>query len=410
MSDLNLFTPTKFGALPLANRIVMPPLTRSRAFPDGRPGPSARLYYAQRASAGLIVAEGSAISPQAIGNPDIPGLWNEAQVQAWTPVTDAVHAEGGTIVAQLWHTGRASHPTLQPNGEAPVGPSAIAINGMTFARDGLVPYVTPRALETSEIPTIIEQYAAAASNARKAGFDGVELHAANGYLVDQFLQDQSNQRTDEYGGSIQKRARLLLETVDALIAAVGADRVGVRLSPSSTYQDMADSDPIALFTYVIEALATRDIAYLHLVEPGIDGDETITGRRPADAIDSSWVRGIYSGNLIATGGYDRERAKSTVQGGVADAVAFGRAFIANPDLPERLARNAPLNEAQRDTFYGGNDHGYLDYPSLEAERLLAELGAERKELTTARDIELNAETPLEKWHLAWAQQNLNARV
>ncbi|CAM5259532.1 Alkene reductase OS=Streptomyces alboniger OX=132473 GN=CP975_07900 PE=4 SV=1 [Streptomyces alboniger] len=374
-----LFEPVQLGALSLSNRIVMPPLTRSRALDDGRPGPSARLYYAQRASAGLIVAEGTAISPEGVGNPGVPGLWSDAQVQAWRPVTDAVHEAGNAMVAQLWHTGRASHPSLQPGGKDPVAPSAIAITGLTFARDGRTPYVTPRALETEEIPVIVEQYGKASRNARAAGFDGVELHAANGYLIDQFLQDNANQRTDRYGGSIENRARLLFEALDAMIDAVGADRVGVRLSPSSTFQDMADSDPGALFTYVLDELDQRGIAYLHLVEPGIIGDDSEGAQRPADSIDSTWVRKHYPGRVIATGGYDRERALRAVESGAADAVAFGRAFIANPDLPARLEADAALNEAQRPTFYGGDDRGYLDYPSLEAERLLADLREGRAE-------------------------------
>ncbi|MEV1025643.1 alkene reductase [Streptomyces sp. NPDC050264] len=397
-----LFEPVQLGALSLSNRIVMPPLTRSRALPDGRPGPSAKLYYTQRASAGLIVSEGTAISPEAIGNPNIPGLWNDAQVQAWKPVTDAVHDAGAAIVTQLWHTGRASHPSLQPGGKDPVAPSAIAITGLTFARDGRTPYVTPRALETEEIPRIVAQYGQAARNARAAGFDGVELHAANGYLIDQFLQDNTNQRTDRYGGSVENRARFLLEVLDALIEAVGAGRVGVRLSPSSTFQDMADSDPIALFGYVIDALAERDLAYLHLVEPGIFGDNSETTQRPADSIDSAWVRKRYPGRVIATGGYDRQRALDVVGDGNADAVAFGRAFIANPDLPQRLRTDAELNEADRATFYGGDDHGYTDYPSLEAERLLAALREGRSEPVPGP--ELTAETPLQQWQLAWAQQ------
>jgi N-ethylmaleimide reductase len=400
-----LFDSVRFGALSLSNRIVMPALTRNRALPDGRPGPSARLYYAQRASAGLIVSEGTVISPEGVGDPDIPGLWNNAQVQAWKPVTDAVHEAGGIMVAQLWHTGRASHPSLQPSGKLHVGPSAIGIDGMTVTRDGRVPHVTPRALEAAEIPAIVAQYGKSAVNARAAGFDGVELHAANGYLVDQFLQDSANRRTDRYGGSIGNRARLLLNVLDALIDAVGADRVGVRLSPSSTYQDMADSDPVELFTYVLDALAARDLAYLHVVEPGIAGSDSV--QRPAGSIDSAWVRKRYPGGVIATGGYDRESALRAVESGTVDAVAFGRGFIANPDLPGRLAQHAALNEAQRPTFYGGDDRGYLDYPSLEAERLLAALHEGRVEPLSS--LKLGAETPLAKWHLAWAQQQTAAR-
>jgi N-ethylmaleimide reductase len=399
-----LFDSVQFGALSLSNRIVMPPLTRSRALLGGRPNPSAPLYYAQRASAGLIISEGTATSPEGVANPDIPGLWNDAQVQAWKPVTDAVHEAGATMVAQLWHGGRASHPSLQPGGKLPVAASAVGIEGMTYARDGRVPYVIPRALETEEIPAIVAEHGKAAANARAAGFDGVELHAANGYLIDGFLQDNANRRTDRYGGSIENRARLLLEVLDALIDAVGADRVGVRLSPGSTFQDMADSDPVALFTYVLDALAARDLAYLHLVEPGIAGNESV--HRPADSIDSVWVRKRYPGRVIANGGYDRESALRAVQSGTVDAVSFGRAFVANPDLPERLARDAELSEAQRPHYYGGDDHGYLDYPSLEAERLLAALREGR--VKPAPGLKLGSETPLEKWHLAWAQQQSGA--
>ncbi|MFI9081767.1 alkene reductase [Streptomyces sioyaensis] len=399
----SLFSPAKLGALSLSSRIVMSPMTRSRALADGRPGPSARLYYAQRASAGLIIAEGTAISPEGVGNPDIPGLWNDAQIQEWKHITDAVHHAGASMVAQLWHTGRASHPTLQPGGKTPVGPSAIKISGFTFTRDGRVPYVMPRALETDEIPALVARFAKAAENARAAGFDGVELHAANGYLIDQFLQESANQRTDRYGGSVENRARLLLETVDALIDTVGADRVGVRISPSSTFQDMSDSQPEALFGYLLDALASRDLAYLHLVEPGIFGDNDSTAEsRPADRIDSAWVRKRYPGRVIATGGYDRERAFRAVESGTVDAVGFGRGFLANPDLPERLARNAELNEAQRPTFFGGDDHGYLDYPSLEAERLLTQL--REGHFASVPGLELNSQTTLDKWHLAWAQK------
>ncbi|WP_413805786.1 alkene reductase [Streptomyces sp. OE57] len=395
----SLFGPTQLGAFALSNRTVMAPLTRSRALPDGRPGPSARLYYAQRASAGLIVSEGTAISPEGVGNPNIPGLWSQGQIQAWKPIVSAVHDAGSTFVAQLWHTGRASHPSLQPGGKTPVGPSAIAISGRTFTRDGRVPYVTPRPLETDEIAGIVDQYRQAAVNAREAGFDGVELHAANGYLIDQFLQDNANHRTDRYGGSVENRARLLLEVLDALSEAVGAARVGVRLSPSSTFQDMADSDPIALFTHVFEALSSRRLAYLHLVEPGISGSET--AQRSADAIDSAWTRSRYAGQLIAAGNFTRETAIKTVVDGTADAIAFGRDFLANPDLPDRLVREAPLNEAQRPTFYGGTDQGYIDYPSMEAEQLLAEVRT-RQELPG--HVELNGETPLHQWPLAWALQ------
>lgn len=362
-SDASLFDPIALGALKLPNRLVMAPLTRTRSHPDGRPGPKAELYYAQRSSAGLIVSEGTCISTQGVGNPGVPGLWTDEQVEAWKPITDAVRAGGAAFVAQLWHTGRASHPTVQPNGETPVGPSAIAIDGLGYARDGWVPFVTPRALEIDEIPGIINDYGIAADNAVRAGFDGVELHAANGYLIDQFLQDNANHRTDAYGGSIANRARLLLEVTEELIRRIGADRVGVRLSPSSPFQDMADSDPEELFEYVLRTLEPLGLAYVHVIEPGISGYQSST--RPADAITSEWVRQRYHGPLIAAGGYTKETAASTLAAGNADAIAFGRDFISNPDLPRRLAQDAPLNEADPETFYGRTDEGYIDYPSLE---------------------------------------------
>ncbi|MDX2643783.1 alkene reductase [Streptomyces sp. PA03-1a] len=407
MHDSPLFAPVRLGALSLSNRFVMPPMTRSRSLPDGSPGPSAPLYYTQRASAGLIITEGTVVSAEGVGGPGIPGLWSDAQVQGWKRVTDAVHAAGSTIVTQLWHTGRASHPVFQPDGKTPVGPSPIAIDGLVFTDEGRVPFVTPRPLEIDEIQAVVAQFAQAGTNALAAGFDGVEVHAANGYLIDQFLQDSANRRTDRYGGSVENRARLLLEVVDALIETVGADRIGVRISPSSVFQDMADSDPEALFGYVVDALAARDLAYLHLVEPGIVGnDDSTAERRPADSIDSAWARERYPGRLIATGGYAREEALRAVENGTVDAVGFGRDFIANPDLPERLARNAELREALRGTFFGGDDRGYLDYPSLEAERLLAELRGGR--LEPVPGLELNSGTPLDTWHLAWAQQQLSA--
>ncbi|WP_432043137.1 alkene reductase [Streptomyces cadmiisoli] len=407
MYDTPLFTPVRLGALALSNRFVMPPMTRSRALPDGSPGPSAQLYYTQRASAGLIITEGTVVSAEGVGGPGIPGLWSDAQVQGWRRITDAVHEAGSTIVTQLWHTGRASHPVFQPDGRTPVGPSPIAIDGLIFTDDGRVPFVAPRPLEIDEIQAIVAQFAEAGRNALAAGFDGVEVHAANGYLIDQFLQDSANQRTDRYGGSIENRARLLLEVVDALIETVGAERIGVRISPSSVFQDMTDSDPEALFGYVLDALATRDLAYLHLVEPGIIGnDDSTVGQRPADNIDSTWVRKRYQGSLIATGGYERETALHSIANDTVDAVGFGRDFIANPDLPERLARNAEVREAQRPTFFGGDDRGYLDYPSLEAEHLLAALRA--GQLEPVPGVELNSDTSLDEWHLAWAQEQHRA--
>ncbi|MFB7293890.1 alkene reductase [Actinacidiphila glaucinigra] len=407
MYDSPLHAPVRLGALSLSNRFVMAPMTRSRSLPDGSPGSSARLYYTQRASAGLIITEGTVVSAEGVGGPGIPGLWSEAQVQGWKRITDAVHDAGSTIVTQLWHTGRASHPVFQPGGKTPVGPSPVAIDGLVFTDEGRVPFVTPRPLEIDEIQAVIVQFAQAGKNALAAGFDGVEVHAANGYLIDQFLQDSANRRTDRYGGSIENRARLLLEIVDGLIRTIGADRIGVRISPSSVFQDMADSDPEALFGYVTDELAARDLAYLHLVEPGIIGnDDHAAEPRPADTIDSAWARKRYPGGLIATGGYGHERAVHAVESGTVDAVGFGRDFIANPDLPERLARGAELREALRATFFGGDDRGYLDYPSLKAERLLAGLRA--GSLEPVPGLELNSATPPNAWHLAWAQEEHTA--
>lgn len=339
----------------------MAPLTRSRASADGVPGRSAATYYRQRASAGLIVSEGICIAPEAVGNPMVPGLWSREQAVAWQSVTTAVHEAGGVIAAQLWHTGRASHPSLQPDGQLPVGPSPIAIDGLTFARTGRTPYVTPRELDTDDIPQIIDHYARAAANAKESGFDAVELHSANGYLVDQFLQDNSNRRVDRYGGSIGNRVRLLVEIVAALVDTVGAGRVGVRISPASSFQDMADSDPHRLFDHVVRVLAEHDLAYLHVVEPGIDGWRDARHQRDSP-IDSEWIRARYKGNIVAAGGYTAELAARAIESGTVDAVAFGRSFIANPDLPRRLFENLPIAEPNRETFYSGGDEGYIDYP------------------------------------------------
>jgi N-ethylmaleimide reductase len=361
MSEYSLHDPLTMGALELRNRFVMAPMTRSRANRDGVLPASAPRYYAQRASAGLIVSEGVCISPVAVGNPQVPGLWTAEQIAAWRAVTSAVHAAGGTIAAQLWHTGRASHPTLQPGGLPQVAPSPIAIAGETFARDGRTPHTVPRALETAEIPVIVAQYARATANALDAGFDGVELHAANGYLIDQFLQDNANTRTDRYGGPIENRARFLAEVLDEVCAVAGADRVGVRLSPSSTFQDMADSDPRALFAHVFGLLDGAGIAFLHIVEPGVSGDRTVA--READTIDCLWAREHFHGPIVAAGNFAPATAAEAVRSGRADAIAFGRAFLANPDLPARVHAGVELAPADPATFYGGGDAGYTDYPT-----------------------------------------------
>ena len=361
-NNIHLFSPVKLGRYELPNRIVMAPLTRNRAGAGNVPTPVNAEYYAQRASAGLIITEASQVSPQGMGNPQTPGIYSKEQVEGWRLVTDTVHERVGRIFLQLWHVGRISHPSLQPDGALPVAPSAIAPEGNAATYEGEQPFVTPRALETEEIPGIIEQYRQGAQNALAAGFDGVEIHSANGYLLDQFLHNGSNQRTDQYGGSIENRARLLMEVTEAVTSVCGADRVGVRLSPSSTFNSMYDSNPEALFSYVANALDRFGLAYLHIVEPRVDGNVTL-GR--AFGFPASYFRPIFHGTIITAGGYDRDSGNAVLAAGDADLVAYGRLFIANPDLPKRFALNAPLNTPDRSTFYGGNERGYTDYPALE---------------------------------------------
>lgn len=361
-----LFDPITLGDVTLSNRIIMAPLTRMRSKQPGNiPQALNATYYAQRASAGLIIAEATQVSQQGQGYPGTPGIHSDAQAEGWKLVTDAVHKANGKIFLQLWHVGRISHPSHQPNGALPVAPSAIKPSGGTFSSDWQpVAFETPRVLETSEIPGIIADYRRGAENAKKAGFDGVEVHGANGYLLDQFLQDGSNQRTDTYGGSIQNRARLLLEVIDQAIAVWGPGRVGVRLSPYGTFNDMKDSDPVALFTYVLAELSSRRIAYVHLIEPRSSAagsqDANIAGAPETAKI----FRSAFTGSLISAGGYNREDAIAAITDGRADAVAFGRLFISNPDLPARLKIGADLQAYDRSTFYGGAEKGYTDYPTL----------------------------------------------
>jgi len=361
-----LFDSITIGDLTLKNRVIMAPLTRMRSKQPGNvPQPLNATYYAQRASAGLILSEATQVSQQGQGYPATPGIHSEEQVAGWRLVTDAVHKAHGAIFLQLWHVGRISHRSHQPNGELPVAPSAIQPSGGTFSADWKpVGFETPRALETSEISGIVADFRRGAENAKKAGFDGVEVHGANGYLIDQFLQDGSNQRTDQYGGSIENRARLLLEIVDQAIAVWGAGRVGVRLSPYGTFNDMSDSDPVALFTYVLKQLSTRGIAYAHIVEPrsSLAGGQDGTVQNAPET--RSLFRKVFNGVLVSAGGYGRDEAIKAVQDGVVDAVAFGRLFISNPDLPVRLQENADLNSYDRSTFYGGGEKGYTDYPTL----------------------------------------------
>jgi N-ethylmaleimide reductase len=356
-----LLTPVQLGPYQLPNRVVMAPLTRNRAGAGNVPGPLNATYYAQRASAGLLIAEATQVTPYGQGYPATPGIHSAEQVGGWTLVTDAVHAKGGHIFLQLWHVGRISHPSLQPDGVLPVAPSAIAPAGDASTFTGPQPYVTPRALELNEIPGIIEAYRQGAQNALDAGFDGVEIHAANGYLLDQFLQDGTNQRTDEYGGSFENRARLLLEVVEAVVSVWGADRVGIRLSPSGTFNDIHDSNSKALFTYVVQSLNRFGLAYLHLVEPrayeGVDAS--------GEQLNTEFFRPLFQGPIISAGGYTQESGNATLTAGAADLIAYGRIYIANPDLVERFAQNATLNPYDRDSFYGGDERGYTDYPTLE---------------------------------------------
>lgn len=355
----DLFDPLQLGPLLLPNRIVMAPLTRNRASAGNVPGPMNIEYYVQRASAGLIITEATYISPQGIGYPMTPGIHNDAQVAGWRTVVDAVHTAGGRIFLQLWHVGRISHPSLQPEGALPVAPSALQPVGEAVTYQGMQRYVTPRALETQEILGIVADYRRAAENALKAGFDGIEVHGANGYLIDQFLRDGTNLRTDAYGGSVAHRARLLHEVLDAVCAVWPSNQVGLRLSPSTTFNDMRDSDPRGHFGEIITSLNRHRLAYLHLIEPN-EADRA----QGVICVPSRDFRPLFEGVLLVCDGYDGAKARAAIADGHADLVAFGKFFIANPDLPARLRANAPLNAPDPTTFYGGDAHGYTDYPSL----------------------------------------------
>ena len=354
-----LFSPVQLGRYDLPNRIVMAPLTRNRAGAGNIPLDMHVTYYTQRSSAGLIIAEATQVSPQGVGYLNTPGIYSQAQIEAWRSVTESVHRQGGYIFLQLGHVGRVSHPSFH-KGALPVAPSAIAPKGEAMTYEGMQPFVTPRALDLDEIPGIIEQFRQGAENALVAGFDGVEVHGANGYLLDQFLRDGSNQRTDAYGGSVENRARLLLEVTQAVVDVWGADRVGVRLSPSSTFNDMGDSDPQATFGYAIAALNPFDLAYLHLLEPS-EADLRYGGT----LIPTKTFRPLYRGNLMVNWDYDKAKGSQAIASGDADLVSYGKLFIANPDLPQRFRLNAPLNQPDPSTFYGGDEHGYIDYPTLE---------------------------------------------
>lgn len=358
MSDL--FSPVTLGAYRLANRIVMAPLTRSRANADGTATPLMAEYYAQRASAGLIISEGVNISPEARGYASTPGIYTDSQIEAWKAVTKAVRLKGSRIFLQLWHVGRISHPSLQPDQGLPVAPSADRPITQVYTSTGYQPCVTPRALETAEIPPIIEQYVRAAGNALAAGFDGVEIHAANGYLIEQFLRDSCNRRTDAYGGSVERRARFLLDVVTRVVNACGADRVGIRLSPLSSVNDLAlDSDPESTYGYVVERLSNFGLAYLHMIEGITQGSRDVPG-----GFDLMALRRDFVGPYVANNGYDLDLALEARRTDRADLIAFGRLYIANPDLVERLRSGAPLNVPDSATYFGGGARGYTDYPFM----------------------------------------------
>lgn len=359
MPTIDVFSTFRLGPLTLPNRAVMAPMTRNRAGPGNVPTSLNATYYAQRASAGLIISEATQISPQGVGYPGTPGIHSAEQVAGWKLVTNAVHAAGGRIFLQLWHVGRISHPSLQPDGALPVAPSAIRPEGQAWTSTGLQPYVTPRALEPNEIAGIIADFRRGALHAQQAGFEGVELHGANGYLVDQFLRDKTNRRRDRYGGSALNRARFLIEVTESLISEWGAERVGVRLSPTNPFNDIADSNPAATFATAIGELNRLNLAYLHAVEPAV-GDPVASGEMP----DIRNFRRLWRGALMANKGYDLPRANAALHDGVADLVSFAQLFLANPDLPERFRCGAALNRPDRKSFYGGAAHGYTDYPSI----------------------------------------------
>lgn len=358
MSLSHLFSALQVGALKLPNRILMAPLTRCRADQDHVPTPLMAEYYSQRASAGLIVAEATAVMPSCSAFGTEPGIHNHAQVAGWKQVTDAVHAKGGRIVLQLWHGGRACHPLLN-NGAIPVAPSAIPItNDEVHTPQGKVPYVTPRALEDDEIPTIIAGFHSAAENAKTAGFDGIEIHGANGYLLDEFLRDGSNQRSGAYGGSVENRARLMLEVLEATIDVWGSDRVGLRLSPLNSYNSMKDSNPIGTFTWLATRLNDYNLAYLHVMRADFLGEQQGDVLTP--------IREAYNGVLVGNTGYAAQEAERAIANSELDAIAFGTSFLANPDLPNRFAQNAPLNAPDSSKFYSPGAQGYTDYPYLAA--------------------------------------------
>jgi N-ethylmaleimide reductase len=362
-----LFEPYKLGPITLPNRLVMAPLTRNRAVAGLVPSPLAVEYYGQRASAGLLITEASQISQQGQGYQDTPGIYSREQVAGWRKVTERVHARGGRIFIQIWHVGRISHTSLQPDNGAPVGPSAIRAKGKTFVGGVFTDMSEPRALTLEEIPGIVEGFRRGAANALEAGFDGVEIHGANGYLLDQFAKDGANKRTDIYGGSIENRARLMLEVAKAVAAEAGAERTGIRISPVTPSNDISDSNPQQLFDHIVDRLNALKLVYIHVVEGATGGPRDIA------PFDYASLRKRFKGAYIANNGYDLSLANKALAANEADLIAFGKLFISNPDLVERFKRGAPLNAFDKATFYGGGAKGYTDYPVLgEADALVAQ--------------------------------------
>ncbi|MFZ0763430.1 MAG: alkene reductase [Bradyrhizobium sp.] len=360
MSTSNLLEPFKLGSITLSNRLVMAPLTRNRALEGLVPNPLAVEYYGQRASAGLLISEATQVSQQGQGYQDTPGIYSKEQITGWRKVTDRVHAQGGRIFLQLWHVGRISHVSLQPKGGAPVAPSAIRAKTKTFVNGTFADVSEPRVLELSEIPGIIDSFRQGAANAIAAGFDGVEVHGANGYLLDQFAKDGTNKRTDAYGGGIENRAKLMLEVTKAVAAEVGSERTGIRISPVTPANDVSDSNPQPLFDYIVDHLNALKLVYIHVIEGATGGPRDIA------PFDYHSLRNRFKGAYIANNGYDLALASKVLSANEADLIAFGKLFIANPDLVERFKRGTPLNAPDKATFYGGGAKGYTDYPVLES--------------------------------------------
>lgn len=362
MTD-HLLSPFQLGNLTLPNRMVMAPMTRNRADENGIPRPMSAVYYAQRASAGLLVTEATQVSPRGTGYVFTPGIHTQDQASGWKVVTDAVHQAGGRIFSQIWHTGRVSHPLLQPNGKAPLAPSAIQADTMVFTPNGFEPAAAPRELTLDEIAGIVNQFAQAARFAKEAGFDGVEIHGANGYLLEQFLKDGTNKRTDAYGGDVLSRIRFTLDVVREVVEVWGAGRVGLRISPLGVFNDMHDSDPHKLYRVLVEELNSIPLVYLHVIEPLPDHPNF--KNQEGVALTAPLLREIYKGTFIVNGGYGKKQGDDAIANDEADLVAFGVPYLANPDLAERFKSNASLNAPDTDTFYGGDETGYTDYPFMD---------------------------------------------